>query len=171
MNPIMNKLGLVLLAAIVASCSPHLKDPNPSNEDEKSEIIRTMTKSYVDGKLNGDHVAEECNITFNNQRLTKEEWSQIAEFHQKSFEKIEFTNGWIQTTAYEGENWGWGDGTTWSHQWNSWTATSKISGETHTNACHWGFLWKDGKIVRLAGFFSDEWYNKEVALYMKSIGQ
>ena len=78
MNPIMNKLGLVLLAAIVASCSPHLKDPNPSNEDEKSEIIRTMTKSYVDGKLNGDHVAEECNITFNNQRLTKEEWSQIA---------------------------------------------------------------------------------------------
>ena len=31
---------------------------NPTNEDAKSEIIRTITKSYVDGKLNGDHVAD-----------------------------------------------------------------------------------------------------------------
>ena len=27
---------------------------NPTNGDTKSEIVRTITKSYVDGKLNGN---------------------------------------------------------------------------------------------------------------------
>ena len=141
---------------------------NPTNEDVKSEIIRTITKSYVDGKLNGDHVADDCKIQFNNHVLTKEEWAKLAEFHHQIFKNIEFPIGWVQTTKYEGENWGWGDGTTWSHQWNSWTATSKISGETHTNACHWGFMWEDDKIKNIYGFFSDEWYNKEVILHTNS---
>ena len=142
-----------------------------TNNDEKSEIIRVLTKSYVDGKMNGDYVAEDCNITFNNQKLTREQWMQLAQFHQQLFKDIKFSDGWIQTVSYEGENWGWGNGTTWSNQWNQWSATSKISGETHTNQSHWGFQWEDGKIIRLAGYFSDEWYNKEVTLFMASQDQ
>ena len=31
--------------------------------------------------------------------------------------------------------------------------------------------YRDGKIIRLAGYFSDEWYNKEVALFLVSQDQ
>ena len=73
---------------------------NPTNEDVKSEIIRTITKSYVDGKLNGDHVADDCKIQFNNHVLTKEEWAKLAEFHHQIFKNIEFPIGWVQATKY-----------------------------------------------------------------------
>ena len=49
----MKNLLLFLLAGIMVSCShqtgrqldflEEVKDPNPSNEDEKSEIIKTIT--------------------------------------------------------------------------------------------------------------------------------
>ena len=161
-------VAALALVAVSVDVGAQVTLQNPSNEDAKSEIVRTITKSYVDGRINGDHVADDCKIKFNNHELTKEEWAKLTEFHHQIFENIEFTIGWVQTTKYEGENWDWGDGTTWSHQWNSWTATSKISGETHTNTCHWGFLWENNKIKNIYGFFSDEWYNKEVTLYTNS---
>ncbi len=80
MKLITTTAALALLAGSI-DVGAQVTPQNPTNEDLKSEIIRTITKSYVDGKLNGDHVADDCKIKFNNHVLTKEEWAKLAEFH------------------------------------------------------------------------------------------
>ena len=109
-------VAALALVAVSVDVEAQFTLQNPSNEDAKSEIVRTITKSYVDGRINGDHVADDCKIKFNNHELTKEEWAKLTEFHHQIFENIEFTIGWVQTTKYEGENWDWRDGNTLSHQ-------------------------------------------------------
>jgi len=48
-----------------------------------------------------------------------------------------------------------------------WTATSKITKETHTNRSHFNYKWENEKIVEVNALFSDLWYDKEVKLFME----
>ena len=54
-----------------------------------------------------------------------------------------------------------------TNQWTDWTATSKISGETHSNRSHFNYKWEKEKIVEINALFSDLWYDKEVKAYME----
>ena len=87
-------LSVLLTAFPVNADDPHtIALPNPSNEDTKSVIIRAITKSYVDGTLNSEHVADDCKIIFNNHTLTKKKWVDLTKFHHQIFKNIEFTIG------------------------------------------------------------------------------
>ena len=112
-------------------------------------------------------ISDDCIVRFNNIELTKEDFMGLSKFHHSMFDNIKFPDGWIETISYHGENWKEGNGDTWTNQWTEWTATSKISKETHTNRSHFNYKWENGKIVEVNALFSDLWYDKEVNLFME----
>ena len=155
--------GLVLL---LFSCDqPNKNKTTVTNQDEKSLAVSKLMKGYVDNNFDGNIIAENCIVRFNNIELGREDFMGLAQFHHSMFDNISFPDGWIETISYYGENWNEGDGDTWTNQWTEWTAASKISNETHTNRRHFNYKWENGKIVEVNALFSDLWYDKEVKLF------
>lgn len=158
--------GLVL---ILFSCDqPNKNKTTVTNQDEKSLAVSKLMRGYVDNNFDGNIIAENCIVRFNNIELGKEDFMGLAKFHHSMFDDISFPDGWIETISYYGENWNEGDGDTWTNQWTEWTATSKISKETHTNRSHFNYKWENGKIVEINALFSDLWYDKEVKLFTEN---
>ena len=124
--------------------------------------ILNVSSRYSSHTINGARMAG-----FNNIELKKADFMGLAQFHHSMFDDIKFPDGWIETISYHGENWKEGNGDTWTNQWTEWTATSKISNETHTNRSHFNYKWENGKIVEVNALFSDLWYDKEVKLFME----
>tara|TARA_Y100000996_G_scaffold357501_1_gene298761 strand:- start:2282 stop:2791 length:510 start_codon:yes stop_codon:yes gene_type:complete len=138
-----------------------------TNEDNKSIAIAKLMKGYVENNFDGGIIAENCIVRFNNIELGKKDFEGLAPFHHSMFDNIKFPDGWIETVEYHGENWKEGNGQVWTNQWTEWTATSKISGETHSNRSHFNYKWENEKIVEINALFSDLWYDKEVKAYME----
>ena len=162
-------LTLTCLCLLLINCAaPETKaTATVTNQDEKSIAVAKLMKGYVDNNFDGSILSEDCIVRFNNIELKKEDFMGLAPLHHSMFDNISFPDGWIETIHYHGENWNEGNGETWSNQWTDWTATSKISGETHTNRSHFNYKWENGKIVEVNALFSDLWYSKELTAFME----
>ena len=164
-----NFIYLLGLSLALCSCEAPKSSPTTTvtNQDDKSIAVAKLMKGYVENNFDGDIISETCIVRFNNIELGKKDFDGLASFHHSMFENIKFPDGWIETIEYQGENWKEGNGQVWTNQWTDWTATSKISGETHTNRSHFNYKWENEKIVEINALFSDLWYDKEVKAYME----
>ena len=171
-KPIIMKKTLLLfgIALTILSCAQPKQDSSAtvSNQDDKTMAVAKLMKGYVENNFDGSILSEGCIVRFNNIELTKEDFIGMSQFHHSMFDDITFPDGWIETISYHGENWKEGNGETWTNQWTKWTATSKISKETHTNRSHFSYKWENEKIVEVNALFSDLWYDKEVKLFMEN---
>ena len=157
------------LAFTIFSCAQPKNDPKTtvSNQDEKTMAVAKLMKGYVDNNFDGSILSDDCIVRFNNMELKKADFMGLAQFHHSMFDNIKFPDGWIETISYHGDNWKEGNGDTWTNQWTDWTATSKITNETHTNRSHFNYKWENEKIVEVNALFSDLWYDKEVKSFME----
>ena len=107
--------------------------------------------------------------------MTKSDFENLVNTHHAMFNEISFPEGWMETVNYTGadvKNAGgkYADdyGSTWTSHWSDWTAVSKISGDTISNHCFFGYKWENDKIVEVSAIFPDEAFNKELAMFMEA---
>ena len=107
--------------------------------------------------------------------MTKTDFENLVTTHHAMFNEISFPEGWMETVNYIGadvKNAGgkYADdyGSTWTSHWSDWTAVSKISGDTISNHCFFGYKWENDKIVEVNAIFPDEAFNKELAMFMEA---
>ena len=138
------------LALTIYSCAQPKNEASATvtNQDEKTMAVAKLMKGYVDNNFDGGIISDDCIVRFNNIELAKADFMGLSQFHHSMFDNIMFPDGWIETISYHGENWKEGNGDTWTNQWTEWTATSKISKETHTNRSHFNYKWENGNYVK-----------------------
>ena len=171
----MKKLIILILSVGLFSCAES-KISSVSTikvKDEKAQKISDMMKGYVDNNFDSGIIADDAKIKFNQLEMTKADFVDLVKTHHAMFSEISFPDGWMETTNYSGadvKNAGGryldGYGTTWTSQWSDWSAVSKISGDTLSNACFFGYKWESDKIVEVQAIFPDEAFNKEFAMFM-----
>ncbi len=171
----MKKLIILILSVGLFSCAES-KISSVSTikvKDEKAQKISDMMKGYVDNNFDSSIIADDAKIKFNQLEMTKADFVDLVKTHHAMFSEISFPDGWMETTNYSGadvKNAGGryldGYGTTWTSQWSDWSAVSKISGDTLSNACFFGYKWESDKIVEVQAIFPDEAFNKEFAMFM-----
>ena len=171
----MKKLIILILSVSLFSCAES-KISSVSTikvKDEKAQKISDMMKGYVDNNFDSGIIADDAKIKFNQLEMTKADFVDLVKTHHAMFSEISFPDGWMETTNYSGadvKNAGGryldGYGTTWTSQWSDWSAVSKISGDTLSNACFFGYKWESDKIVEVQAIFPDEAFNKEFAMFM-----
>ena len=134
-----------------------------------------MMGSYVNNNFDSSIISEDAKIKFNQLEMTKTDFENLVVTHHAMFSEISFPEGWMETVNYKGvdvKNAGgkYADdyGSTWTSQWSDWTAVSKISGDTISNRCFFGYKWENGKIVEVSAIFPDEAFNKELAMFMEA---
>ena len=59
-------------------------------------------------------------------------------------------------------------GEVWTSQWSDWSGISKITGDTLSNPSFFGYKWEENKIVEILAIFSDDAFNKELAIYLEA---
>ena len=170
----MKKLIILILSVSLFSCAESKIIPVSTIKvkDEKAQKISDMMKGYVDNNFDSSIIADDAKIKFNQLEMTKADFVDLVKTHHAMFSEISFPDGWMETTNYSGadvKNAGGryldGYGTTWTSQWSDWSAVSKISGDTLSNACFFGYKWESDKIVEVQAIFPDEAFNKEFAMY------
>ena len=97
----MKKTLLVFgLALTLFSCNqPNKNKTTVTNQDEKSVAVSKLMKGYVDNNFDGNIIAENCIVRFNNIELGKEDFMGLAQFHHSMFDDISFPDGWIETIS------------------------------------------------------------------------
>ncbi len=144
-------------------------------KDERAQKISEMMKGYVNNNLDSSIISDDAKIKFNNLDMTKTDFEELVITHHAMFNEISFPDGWIETTNYTGDDvksaggrYADGYGSTWTSQWSDWSAVSKISGDTLSNPCFFGYKWENDKIVEVQAIFPDEVFNKEFAMFMEA---
>ena len=59
----------------------------------------------------------------------------------------------------------WSDGEIWSRSWFTWTGDGQTTGDSYSNRGHFGYKWKNGRIIELHGYWSEDIQNTEAAAY------
>ena len=170
----MKKLSVLIITLIFIGCAETNSEPvsTITVNDEKSEKVSMMMKSYVDNEFDLSVVADDAVIKFNNLVYSKEEFGNLGNLHHAMFDNIIFPPGWIETVNYIGSDVKNGGGKytesygeVWTSQWSDWSAVSKISGDTLSNPSFFGYKWEGEKIVEINAIFSDDAFNKELAAF------
>ena len=132
-----------------------------------------MMKSYVENKFDGSIVSEDCKIRFNQLEMTKKDFVGLGEVHHMMFNDIKFPEGWIETNSYIGKDlkqaggiYSDSYGQIWTNQWTTWSAVSKITGDTLSNPSNFSYRWDGDKIVEINAIFPDDAFNSEFNLFM-----
>ena len=133
---------------------------NPiSVNDNKSKSVALMMKSYVENKFDGSIVSEDCKIKFNQLEMTKKDFVGLGEVHHMMFNDIKFPEGWIETNSYIGKDlkqaggiYSDSYGQIWTNQWTTWSAVSKITGDTLSNPSNFLTGGMVTKLLRLMQF-------------------
>ena len=173
----MKKLIILILSVGLFSCAES-KISSVSTikvKDEKAQKISDMMKGYVNNNLDSSIISDDAKIKFNNLDMTKTDFEELVSTHHAMFSEISFPEGWMETVNYVGndvKNAGgkYSDdyGSTWTSHWSDWTAISKISGDTISNHCYFGYKWKNDKIIEVSAIFPDEAFNKELVMFMEA---
>ena len=149
------------------------KQSSISINDNKSKSVALMMKSYVENKFDGSIVSEDCKIKFNQLEMTKKDFVGLGEVHHMMFNDIKFPEGWIETNSYVGKDlkqaggiYSDSHGQIWTNQWTTWSAVSKITGDTLSNPSNFSYRWDGDKIVEINAIFPDDKFNTEFNLFM-----
>ena len=165
-----------LVALILSSGCHNINDKKQSSisvNDNKSKSVALMMKSYVENKFDGSIVSEDCKIRFNQLEMTKKDFVGLGEVHHMMFNDIKFPEGWIETNSYIGKDlkqaggiYSDSYGQIWTNQWTTWSAVSKITGDTLSNPSNFSYRWDGDKIVEINAIFPDDAFNSEFNLFM-----
>ena len=173
----MKKFLILMLSIGILSCANNKTEQVSTIKikDEKAQKISEMMKSYVNNNLNSSIISDDAIIKFNKIKMTKTGFEDLVKTHHAMFSEISFPEGWMETINYTGndvKNAGgiYADdyGSTWTSHWSEWTAVSKISGDTISNSCFFGYKWQNEKIIEVNAIFPDEAFNKELAIFMET---
>ena len=173
----MRKILILILFIGILGCVNKKKEQTSTVKikDEKAQKISEMMKSYVNNNLNSSIISDDAIIKFNKIKMTKTGFEDLVKTHHAMFSEISFPEGWMETINYTGndvKNAGgiYADdyGSTWTSHWSEWTAVSKISGDTISNSCFFGYKWQNEKIIEVNAIFPDEAFNKELAIFMET---
>ena len=173
----MKKILILFLSILIIGCTNNNKEQDSTIKikDEKAQKISEMMKSYVSNNLDSSIISDDAKIKFNQLEMTKSDFENLVNTHHAMFSEISFPEGWMETVNYTGadvknagDNYAEDYGSTWTSHWSDWTAVSKISGDTISNRCFFGYKWENDKVVVINAIFPDEAFNKEVALFMEA---
>ena len=173
----MRKILILILFIGILGCVNKKKEQTSTVKikDEKAQKISEMMKSYVNNNLNSSIISDDAIIKFNKIKMTKTGFEDLVKTHHAMFSEISFPEGWMETinnTGNDVKNAGGiyadGYGSTWTSHWSEWTAVSKISGDTISNSCFFGYKWQNEKIIEVSAIFPDEAFNKELAIFMET---
>ena len=173
----MRKILILILFIGILGCVNKKKEQTSTVKikDEKAQKISEMMKSYVNNNLNSSIISDDAIIKFNKIKMTKTGFEDLVKTHHAMFSKISFPEGWMETINYTGNDvknaggiYADGYGSTWTSHWSEWTAVSKISGDTISNSCFFGYKWQNEKIIEVNAIFPDEAFNKELAIFMET---
>ena len=132
--------------------------------DDKSKAIQSHFQNYLNNDMDGlkSLWSPDLKVYANStDPIGLEELVGMLEAQHSTFSPIVMTFGeevenqpiaWVETTDYpETPS---SPAATWSQSWFTWTATSKLSGETITLPAHISFKWgDDGKIAAEYHFY------------------
>ena len=173
----MKKFLILMLSIGILSCANNKTEQVSTIKikDEKAQKISEMMESYVKNNFDSSIISDDAKIKFNNLDMTKTDFEELVNTHHAMFNEISFPDGWMETTNYTGDDvksaggrYADGYGSTWTSQWSDWSAVSKISGDTLSNPCFFGYKWENDKIVEVQAIFPDESFNKEFAMFMEA---
>ncbi len=173
----MKKFLILMISVGILSCANNKTEQVSTIKikDEKAQKISKMMESYVNNNFDSSIISEDAKIKFNQLEMTKTDFENLVTTHHAMFNEISFPEGWMETVNYIGadvKNAGgkYADdyGSTWTSHWSDWTAVSKISGDTISNHCFFGYKWENDKIVEVSAIFPDEAFNKELAMFMEA---
>ena len=169
---------LILILSIGLSSCAQSKVSEVSTikvKDKKAQKISKMMESYVNNNFDSSIISGDAKIKFNQLEMTKTDFEDLVNTHHDMFSEISFPEGWMETVNYIGadvKNAGgkYADdyGSTWTSHWSDWTAVSKISGDTISNPCFFGYKWENEKIIEVNAIFPDEAFNKEFAMFIEA---
>ncbi len=133
--------------------------------DEKSKAILSHFQNYLNNDMDGLKSLWSPDLkVYGNPTgpVGLEELVGMLEAQHSTFSPIVMTFGeevenqpiaWVETTDYPATPSN-PEAATWSQSWFTWTATSKLSGETITLPAHISFKWgEDGKIAEEYHFY------------------
>ena len=173
----MKKFLILMISVGILSCANNKTEQVSTIKikDEKAQKISKMMESYVNNNFDSSIISEDAKIKFNQLEMTKTDFENLVNTHHAMFSEISFPEGWMETVNYigadvknAGGNYAADYGSTWTSHWSDWTAVSKISGDTISNHCFFGYKWKNDKIVEVSAIFPDEAFNKELAMFMEA---
>ena len=173
----MKKILILFLSILIIGCTNNNKerDSTIKIKDEKAQKISEMMKSYVSNNLDSSIISDDAKIKFNQLEMTKSDFENLVNTHHAMFSEISFPEGWMETVNYSGAdvknaggNYAEDYGSTWTSHWSDWTAVSKISGDTISNPCFFGYKWENEKIIEVSAIFPDEAFNKEFAMFIEA---
>ena len=173
----MKKFLILMLSIGILSCANNNKEQVSTIKikDEKAQKISEMMESYVKNNFDSSIISDDAKIKFNQLEMTKTDFENLVSTHHAMFSEISFPEGWMETVNYTGAdvknaggNYAEDYGSTWTSHWSDWTAVSKISGDTISNHCFFGYKWENDKIVEVSAIFPDEAFNKELAMFMEA---
>ena len=173
----MKKTIILILTVGFLGCAETKKEPvsTITINDEKAKKISATMKSYVDNNFDSSIFADDAKIQFNQLEMTKSEFENLVKTHHAMFNEISFPDGWMETVNYIGsdvKNAGgrYSDsyGEVWTSQWSDWSAISKISGDTLSNPCFFGYKWNGDVVVEIQAIFPDDAFNKEFVAFIEA---
>ena len=172
----MRKKLILILSIVILGCANNKEQVSTIKiKDEKAQKISEMMEGYVDNNFDSSIISDDAIIKFNKIEMTKTGFEDLVNTHHAMFSEISFPEGWMETVNYLGndvKNAGgkYSDdyGSTWTSHWSDWTAVSKISGDTISNHCYFGYKWENDKIIEVSAIFPDEAFNKELAMFMEA---
>ena len=134
------------------------------SEDHSKESLmaREFNNYYVTNTFQkgASMISDEADeFFFNNDKVSKQGWLDGASAHHNYFDNI--SNDKIQpynltTARYD-------NGQVWTLCWFIWTGTGKYTGTEAQILVHYGFRWKEDKIVAAYHFFDPTLINNEIA--------
>jgi len=153
---------LLFFAALFVSCST--TGIQVTVDDEKSIAIQSHFQNYLNNDMDGlkSLWSPDLEVYANStDPVGLDELVGMLQAQHSTFSPIEMTFGeevenqpiaWVETTDYPET--ASSPAATWSQSWFTWTATSKLSGETITLPAHISFQWgDDGKIAAEYHFY------------------
>jgi hypothetical protein len=170
----MKKLLLSLFVISLISCQPSKEQkPSPNmdfggwsgisdDHSKESLMAREFNEYYVTNTFQkgASMISDDADeFFFNNDKVTKQGWLDGASAHHNYFDNI--SNDKIQpynltTTRYD-------NGQVWTLCWFIWTGKGKYTETEAQILVHYGFRWKDDKIVAAYHFFDPTPINNEIA--------
>ena len=173
----MKKFLILVLSVGILGCANNKTEQVSTIKikHEKAQKISEMMKSYIENNFDSSIISDDAKIKFNQLEMTKSDFEDLVNTHHAMFSEISFPEGWMETVNYAGNDvknaggkYAEDYGSTWTSHWSDWTAVSKISGDTISNHCFFGYKWENDKIIQISAIFPDEAFNKELAMFMKA---
>ena len=133
-------------------------------DDELSSNIKFLLEKYVKNEFDVSELYSKDLISrINNMEINGYD-NLIPGFkahHEILYNNINIKDLYVHTNYFA-------NGEIWSNAWFTWTGTGKTTGDDYSNRGHFDYKWKNGKIVELLAYYSENAEAKEAKAYSEA---